>query len=161
METKPSTFRSFISLVVFSSIFLCVGLVIFLGSVDVIHIPDENINAPRWVIASAGATFFLGGAMMLVNGLKIILGGDHWILSGLTNTLAMVMMLSLAIPFHWVAFGSGEREFSGSVGVGPVTFVDRGGEVGGRIAFGLFAVLLDISIIAVFTHMITGTQSEP
>ena len=50
-----STQRSFISMFLFGSIFICLGALIFLVAIDVIHLPDEDFNAPRWVITAAGA----------------------------------------------------------------------------------------------------------
>jgi len=58
--------------------------------------------------------------------------------------------VSLASVFNWVAFGPGERHFTTRTSVGSgaigVTTVADGGELGGRIAFGVFALLLDLLI---------------
>ena len=58
--------------------------------------------------------------------------------------------VSFASVFNWVAFGPGERHFTTRTSVGSgaigVTTVAEGGELGGRIAFGVFALLLDLLI---------------
>jgi hypothetical protein len=51
-----------------------------------------------------------------------------------------------------VAFGPGERQFtsrtSAGFGVGSLSSVSSGHELGGRVAFGVFAVLLDLLIVS-------------
>jgi hypothetical protein len=60
--------------------------------------------------------------------------------------LAKLTMTCFALTFDWVAFGPGERHFTGSfMGAGfiPSEFV-------GRAVFGVFAVVLDICAIAMW-----------
>jgi Protein of unknown function (DUF3592) len=62
------------------------------------------------------------------------------------NLLATLLMSCFALTFDWVAFGPGERHFSGGfMGFGfiPSEFV-------GRALFGVFAVVLDICAIAMW-----------
>jgi hypothetical protein len=57
--------------------------------------------------------------------------------------LATLLITCFALTFDWVAFGPGERKFTGSfMGIGfiPVELV-------GRTFFGFFAVILDIFAI--------------
>jgi len=57
--------------------------------------------------------------------------------------LATLLMTCFALTFDWVAFGPGERKFSGSImGFGFIP-----GELLGRTFFGFFAVILDIFAI--------------
>lgn len=156
MDKLPSRVTSFLSLIAFGAIFLSVGVFIALISLDIIPVPEENIHAPRWVITAAGLTFGVAGLLVVVNGLKEIVGTDSAILRWLTNSLALVFMLALAVPFNWVGFWPGERQFSRTVGIGPFTFSSDGGEIGGRIAFGLFAILMDVFILLILGGLITG-----
>jgi len=160
MTKKPSPLSNLISLLVFGSIFLGTGILIVLVSVDVLHVPPEKIHAPPWVIASAGATFAFAGVMVLVNGLKEMVGKDSPILNWLSTSLALVFMLSLALPFHWIAFGPGERQFTSTVGVGPLTASQPGSETGGRLAFGFFALLMDAIMAFIVYRILTGKRLE-
>jgi hypothetical protein len=60
--------------------------------------------------------------------------------------LVTLVITCFALTFDWVAFGPGERKFSGSfVGIGFVP-----SEMMGRICFGFFAVILDIFAVAMW-----------
>src|SRR5260370_5464493 len=59
------------------------------------------------------------------------------------NLLTALVISCFALTFDWVAFGPGERKFSGSVmGFGFIP-----GELLGRVGFGVFAVILDVCAI--------------
>ena len=120
------TKQSFISSLLFGSLFILVGAFIFLISIDVIQVPDEDFNAPRWAVAAVGMAFALAGAMAALNGLKSGYG-DHLIFKWAYNAMLLMFMILFAVPFHWVAFGSGERSFSSStsVGIGIVSVARR------------------------------------
>jgi hypothetical protein len=128
-----TTQRSFVSLLLFGGLFMCVGAFVFLMAIDVIHIPEEDINAPRWVLAAVGMTFALAGAMVSIKGIKNRFG-NHPLFKWIYNALLLVFMLFFAAPFHWVAFGPGERTFESSTNVGSVTVSQGGGgEESGRV----------------------------
>ncbi len=153
-----STQQSFISLLIFGSIFIIVGAFIFLMSIDVIHVPDEDFNAPRWVVAAVGLAFALVGVIVTLNGLRSGFG-DHIIFKWTYNAMTLMFMFLFAVPFHWVAFGSGERSFSSStsLGIGAVSLNQSGsGETSGRLAFGFGAILMDIFIFVIFYRFIKG-----
>ncbi|MFC1997517.1 hypothetical protein ACFLXI_07940 [Chloroflexota bacterium] len=156
-----SSEHSFILLLVFGSLFICMGASIFLISVDVIHMPEENFNAPRWVVAAVGAAFSLAGVMVTLNGLKDGLG-DYSIFKWIYNTIFLMFMILFAAPFNWVAFGPGVRSFSNStssnsITVGFVSVIQKSGsEIGGRLAFGLGAVLMNIFIVYILIRIIQG-----
>ena len=148
--------RSYISLLLFGSIFICVGAFIFLMAVDVIRIPDDDFNAPRWVVAMAGMAFAAAGALVMINGLKSGFG-DHILFKWAYNFTLLAFMLLFAAPFNWVAFGGGERSFSSSTSVGAVSATQSGGnETGGRLVFGLGAILIDLLVLFLFYRIIQG-----
>jgi Protein of unknown function (DUF3592) len=67
--------------------------------------------------------------------------------------LATLVLTCLALTFDWVAFGSGERKFTGNfVGVGFVP-----SELMGRICFGFFAAILDIWAAAMWIDLLRKT----
>jgi hypothetical protein len=62
------------------------------------------------------------------------------------NLLATLVITCFALTFDWVAFGPGERKFSGNImGIGFAS-----GETLGRALFGVCAVVLDIFAIAMW-----------
>jgi hypothetical protein len=62
------------------------------------------------------------------------------------NLLAALVVTFLAQAFDWVAFGPGERHFTGSIG--GIGFIPS--ETMGRVAFGIFAVVIDLCAIAMW-----------
>lgn len=148
--------NSFLSLLIFGSIFIFVGAFIFLMAIDVIHIPEEDINVPRWVLAAVGLAFALAGVMVMVNGIKSSFG-DHIIFKWVYNSLVLLFMIIFASPFHWIAFGGGERSFSSSMGVGGVSITQSGGgDFSGRLAFGCGAVFMDLFIVLIIHRIVKG-----
>jgi hypothetical protein len=65
------------------------------------------------------------------------------------NLLTALVITCFALTFDWVAFGPGERKFSGSfMGFGFIP-----GELLGRALFGVFAVILDGCAIAMWVGL--------
>ena len=147
--------RSFRSLVIFGSIFIFVGAFIFLISINLISVPEEDIYAPRWVLTSVGLTFALAGVLVVLNGLKSGLG-HHALYKWIYNGVLLMFMIFFAAPFNWVAFGPGEREFSSSTSVGAVSVSQSGEDFGGRLVFGIGAILMDILILYLVYRAIQG-----
>ncbi|THD64204.1 MAG: DUF3592 domain-containing protein [Bradyrhizobium sp.] len=82
----------------------------------------------------------LFGLIFVFPGVLICLPPQY---TGAKNLLGALTITGLAIVFDWVAFGPGERQFSGSInGVGFVP-----GELMGRAAFGVFAIILDVCVV--------------
>jgi len=144
------------SLLFFGSLFIVIGALIFLMAVDVFPIPDEDINAPRWVLATVGVSFALAGVMVALNGLKSRFS-DHPIYKWAYNILLLMFMVIFVAPFHWVAFGPGMRTFNSSTSVGSISISQGGsGDISGRLAFGLGAILVDILILYIIFRIIQG-----
>ena len=102
----------------------------------------SRAHAPMWLIGAIGLAFASMGLVLLTDGIEALRRVRGW--------LGFVFLVSFASVFNWVAFGPGERRFTtstsfGSGGIG-VSTVAEGGELGGRIAFGVFAVLLNLLI---------------
>ena len=148
--------KSLVSLLLFGSLFIFVGAFVFLMAVDVISVPDEDINSPRWVLAAVGMVFALAGAMVMVNGVKSGFG-DSPLYKWIYNGMVLIFLIIFAAPFHWVAFGSGERTFTSSTGVGGVSVSQSGGDdIGGRLAFACGAVLMDLFILFMIYRLLQG-----
>ncbi len=147
MANSDSNVPKNITGLLFSLIFVGTGAMILLGAVDVIHLDPEGLRAPRWVIGSVGAAFFLIGLYMLVMAIATALLGPGGAMPWLQTMLMGGFLIAFLLPFHWVAFGSGEREFSQSISIPFLSFSNGGSEVMGRCAFGGFAVLIDLALI--------------
>lgn len=147
MADSDSSIPKNITGLLFSLIFIGTGGLILLGAVDVFHLDPEGLLAPRWVIGSVGAAFFLTGLYMLVMAIATAMLGPGGTVPWLQNLLMVGFLIAFILPFHWVAFGSGEREFSQSISIPFFSFNSSGSEVTGRCVFGGFAVLIDLALI--------------
>jgi hypothetical protein len=90
--------------------------------------------ADNWMGVPAGLIFVFGGIL-----LTLPPEYNKW-----RNWLATLVISCFALTFDWVAFGPGEREFSGSIN-GFGLFIP--GEMVGRAGFGFFGLI--VSIVAV------------
>jgi hypothetical protein len=95
----------------------------------------EAVQANAYMGLPAGLMFVFAGALMALP------PESKW-----RSLLATLVITCFALTFDWVAFGPGERKFTGSImGVGFMS-----GELSGRIAFGFFAILLDIFAVGMW-----------
>lgn len=135
---------------VLGALFFLVGLAIALVSVDVIQVDPASIHAPRWVLGVAGGMFGVSGLGILYYGVLNGLGRGGAENPGETTeafpNVAWLVGLAIAGGLtaiaSWIAFGPGERVFSGSIGIGGIG-VDGSdqSETVGRWVFGIGAVL--------------------
>jgi hypothetical protein len=154
MESNNSGLKGFLFLAVFGGIFVLVGAFIIMVGIGVI---DGDVYAPSWVIIITGLVFGISGIMVMVNGLREMVGLDNLILRRMYHALLLFMLISFAVPFHWVAFGSGERQFSSSTSLGGVSVSGSpGGNLGSRIAFGVAALFIDLIIVWVMVRIVRG-----
>lgn len=116
----------------FGAIFLLAGGFIAAIGAGFIPVEPESVHAPGWVIIACGLVFAMGGVMCYTESL-----GDN-----VNSLFACVLLVAFASVFSWVAFGPGEREFTGSGSIGPIAVVERVGETMGRIAFGFGAIMI-------------------
>jgi len=139
-------------LVLFSSFAVCMGGFIFMAAQGVIPVDPESFEAPRGVVAVMGAMFMLAGVAVAFQGLRQTPFGQTRLWAFLNSLLGMSVLLLLAIPFHWVAFGPGERQFTETVSLPFVRFTAGSRVSLGRVAFGGMAVLMDaVWLWGVFT----------
>jgi len=91
------------------------------------------------------ALFFCHGLVFVFAGIMVSLpqGPGKW-----RDLLAALLVTCMALIFDWVAFGPGERQFTGSVnGFGYVP-----SELSGRVAFGIAAIIFDIFAILMWVQ---------
>ena len=131
-------------------LFLLAGLLILFVATGWIEMDPAKIHAPRWVIGVCGGMFALSGIGVLYHGVVNALGptsratreqtGDGFSVVGWL--VGLVITGGMAVVAAWIAFGPGDRVFSGSVGIGGAGVGGSGGsETLGRWVFGIGAVL--------------------
>ncbi|HET7364598.1 MAG TPA: hypothetical protein VFJ70_13610 [Burkholderiales bacterium] len=124
-------------------------------------------------VGAALATFGAAGALRAASGMQLVAlpAGLAFVFAGafvllperLATTrlaLGVLMVTSLALVFDWVAFGPGERRFTGTVGAGGAAVSSPVGETAGRAFFGLFALLFDIAAIGLWLRLLRGRRSQ-
>ncbi len=101
-------------------------------------------EAPRWIIILFLMMFFNAGlTLLLLDSLFNEIREEPWFAYFQAGVLLSIPLL-FAILLNWVAFGPGEREFSGGVAI-PFFAVSfgRANVILGRIVFGIPALLTD------------------
>ena len=113
-------------------IFVVAGLPIMAVATGLITPRPGSLHAPEWVVFMAGFTFSMAGTLVLLPG--------DWI--RLRGFLGGLLVTAFASVFDWVAFGPGERHFSGGLSIGPVFTSSASSELSGRIWFGIAGALI-------------------
>jgi hypothetical protein len=113
-------------------VFVLAGLPIMALATGLITPRLGSMHAPPWVVFLAGVSFSLVGLLIL---LPDTMGKFR-------GFLGAVFMVGFASIFVWIAFGPGERRFSGGFSIGPLFTSSASSEMEGRIVFGIAAVLL-------------------
>jgi hypothetical protein len=125
-----------------------VGLLLLVLSLS---IPQAKLETPRWILASVGGAFLAFGGWTAG---AYFAGYDperpNARLPSPAVQLAVFLpgMLCFAVPFHWIAFGRGPREFDMSFSLPFLSQGSRAPDWMGRGLFGAGAVLLDVLIVA-------------
>lgn len=131
-----------------AALFVAFGMFMLAMAFGIVKPRPGSVHAPLWVLASVGMVFNLGGVLVFLVGRE---GVDS-----LRNMVVWCFVLALAIPFNWIAFGEGERHFSGSVSGFGVSQINALGEATGRWVFGGFALLMDFILIASLIRYLRG-----
>lgn len=132
-----ATFAARLLTVLFGGLFVAVGSAVV--AIALGYLP-ARMAAPAWVVACAGAVFIAGGGLVIFEALPLS--------AAFRKALYVLFLAALAAPFHWTAFGPGDREFTRTSNGGGVEHTRPASETGGRIAFGIGAVVLDAVIVA-------------
>jgi hypothetical protein len=123
------------------------GLLIVLVAAGIIPADERSFEAPRWVVGALGVTFVLTGLAMVTMPIgRPPAPADQ--ASPWSLLLGCAMVGLLALIFNWIAFGPGERRFSGGVALPPFwVSSSRIGEWTGRLVFGAGAILIDLFFV--------------
>ncbi len=138
------------TLLAIGALFVGSGLYFILVGLGAAPSPGR-IYGPNWLASAVGLVFLAAGASVIVRGWLAVpdnrsgLPADAPSAAVAVQWLAsLVIIVSLASVGTWIAFGSGEREFSIMLPV-PGT----PGETVGRVAFGVGAVITWLMAAAV------------
>lgn len=126
-------------MVLMSVPFLAAGVVLLAVAFGWLGGGATRVTAPPWVIGLAALVFLGGGCALL----GMALGRPRAAAAGTAAIAVGVVAL-----FHWVAFGSGPREFTSrteALGARAEREVD---ERDGRVAFAAFALGMDAVLVA-------------
>lgn len=124
-----------------------VGLYFSLVGLGLLPVPGgpRNLHAPLWIVLCCGLVFLLGGcAILLQRAAKAdpVTGefppdAPRWVRYA-QYLMGAAIFASFALVGSWIAFGPGERAFSGTLPIGPSI---------GRIAFGIGAIICWLATI--------------
>jgi hypothetical protein len=138
----------------FGVLFAGIGLYFVLVGVGVLPIPggEKNLNAPLWVVTCAGLAFLLGGIAVIVGALgganekgELPKTAPAW-MGAAQRLCVLAIFVALAAAITWVAFGPGERQFSGSL---PLT--GSANEFAGRGLFGFGAAMMWLAVLVILS----------
>ncbi len=137
--------------VVLGVVFNAVGAWVVLVAAGVLPAnTTAEAQAPGWVIAAVGLSFMFCGAAVIV-GFAVAGGvgpngdlapGTPFAIRLLHNFFGLGIIGLLAAVASWIAFGAGERRFSGSISFPVTTRFFPVHASPGRVAFVVGAVLL-------------------
>ena len=116
------------------------GLFPMLDALDVFAGSESRMNAPRWVVLTAGGLFFLAGIYVLL--LSVV---GETMAKGFGAVVGMAVFLGLSAIVNWIAFGGGDRsDCSGSLSALGFERSRTVAEFECRAAFGYGALLMDL-----------------
>jgi hypothetical protein len=77
------------------------------------------------------------------------------------GTFGAVALIALASIFNWIAFDPGPRHFTSTLSLaGSPVQRESTGETGGRVIFGVIALLLDLLVIVVAVRWMRVRKHE-
>jgi len=121
----------------------CGVLPIVLGTYSALH-ATHPLTSADFIFAPIALVFVIAGALVALPPRD---DATH-------RLLATLLLTFFAATFDWVAFGPGERHFSGGIGLGIGGVGFSPGETFGRTVFGIVAVLIDVWAIAMWVGQI-------
>lgn len=133
------------------------GALVMLVAADVIHADPSSFHAPRWVVGMAGFLFFLAGLWILFLGFAKGSEAETTLGQWASYIFFVLFLGTFALIFLWVGFGPGEREFSSSGSIGPVTISGAGNELVGRCLFGGVGLL--VGAVALWVALVKPMQA--
>ena len=132
----------------FGLLFMAVGSFIIFSALDIIPTDESSFYAPRWVVAAAGWLFFAAGLTVSLMDSRLDVFRQSWWFYWMHGLAGLSIIFMFAFLLNWVAFGPGEREFSGGISIPFITIsFDKANEFLGRVVFGIGALFFDVILV--------------
>ena len=144
-----------------------IGAIPILGSLGILEL-DNAPDVPDWVIGCAGLLFVMAGAG-IVNGYAIAggVGPDGDLRRGtplavrlIQYALGLGVIGLFAAIFGWIAFAPGERRFSSTLSLPFLTRSSSGGDMVGRVLFGIVAVGSVVPFVALAIRALRSIRDD-
>jgi hypothetical protein len=128
------------------------GSYFLLAGAGILPLPGgpDNLHGPLWIVLCAGLAFFLAGVAILLQALghandrgEFPAEAPIW-LRVVQYLIGLTIFATFGAIGSWIAFGPGERAFSGSL---PFISGETGSAVG-RTVFGIGAIIVWFGTIA-------------
>lgn len=145
---RPAKSDSLIARLFFGLAFGAPGLFLVGVGAGAIEVDPSSVRAPYWLIGMLGGMFTLAGAWLATRGTPLE--------SGLKLVVGPAILIGMLVALHWVAFGPGERQCTGSVSIPFLSTRTGVGDLECRTAFGLGAVFFD----GIFASVALGHLAE-
>jgi hypothetical protein len=132
----------------FGLVCIAFALIPILAGLGIIPVKTSD-GTPAWVAVGAGLLFLFAGAILLSDAAAGGTGPDGQLLATAPAwvkpfqwVMGFAIMSMFASIFSWIAFGSGERHFQGSISLPFFSTHSPSSETEGRWAFGIGAVIM-------------------
>ena|SRR5215813_3248821 len=139
---------------IYAALAVATGVYFFFMGAHLLPVPGgpSNLHGPHWVVLCAGVAFFLAGVAIAIQTAghanattgSLPANAPRWM--GVAQYLiSLTIFVCFGLIASWVAFGPGERHFSGTFEfAGPAA-----NAAVGRAAFGVGAVIIWLCTAAV------------
>ena len=117
------------------------GLLVMVVGLGIAAVAAGHIGKPPAKLAFDAVAVLIAGLGLLFTGAILVLPERH---AGSRTLMGALMITSIALLFDWVAFGPGERRFTGSIPNANMNVRSHFWDVPGHVLFVSGALLFDL-----------------
>ncbi len=136
---------------------IALGLLVIGGGAAVVALAVRLFEQDPLMFESKGWAALPAGLAFALAGLTLIVPRRY---SRAQAFIGALIVTAMALECDWIAFGPGERHFTSFISLGPIGFGSRSGDLPGRIAFGVGAVLLDLWMIWAWARVLRPASTD-
>jgi hypothetical protein len=122
---------------------LCGAIGVFMIGFAVFRAATTSLPLDDYMAIPAGLIFVFGGVL-------VALPADRL---RARRVFAALLVSMFAVTFDWIAFGPGERHFSGGISLGVGALGYSPGPLAGRIAFAIGGLLMTVAALVMWVRM--------